>query len=145
MAIVNRDMDATEQRDVYNDIIQAIPVGTTYTAVVLPYPCTLQSIRTSTHGVSNAMQVAWNKLVYVSGSGLTLIPIGISNLILVNHASIGVQGSSYLAAQGSTLLSFQAGDCLALTTSVANGNALNICVQAVFKKTQDIVSMNGVG
>lgn len=144
MAVINRDMDASEQRDVYDVSLGATPTGTTLAVVVLPYPATLQSIRTNAFGVSNAMQVTWHKLVYVSGSGSTFIPIGISNLVLVNHASIGVQGSSYLAASGSTLLSFSAGDCLAAVTSVANGNVLSLVVQAVFKKTQDIVQMNGV-
>lgn len=144
MAIVNRDMDATEQRDVYCESLTSVPTGTTLSLFTLPYPCSLQSVRSTALGVSNAMQVAFLKLVYVSGSGSTFIPIGISNLVLVNHASIGSQGSSYLAAQGSTLLNFQAGDALAVLSSVANGNALSLNIQAVFKKTQDIVSMNGV-
>jgi hypothetical protein len=80
---------------------------------------------------------------FVAGAGATTIPVGISNLVLVNAGTSGIQGFSGLAAAGSTLLQLQAGDVLQYTTSVSNGNATSIALNAVIKKTQDIVSYNG--
>lgn len=140
MAIINRDKDASEQRDWVNVPVGAIATGVTKNLVVIPYPCTLQSVRASAQGVSNAMQVAFEVL---RGTGSSGIPIGISNLVLQNRGTSGLQGFSGLAAVGSTLLSFQTGDVLQIVTSVANGNATDLVLQCVLKKIQDIVSLNG--
>lgn len=144
MAIVNRDRDASEQKDVIHFVSNAaVATGATLNAAILPYPCSLQSVKVAAFGVSNAMQLAFNVQRFTSG-GLTLIALGISNLVLVNMGTSGAQGFSGLAAVGSTLLSLQAGDVLHLVSSVANGNATHLVVNMVVKKLQDIVSHNGV-
>ena len=143
MAIVNRDKDASEQKDVINVAIGAIATGVTKQVAVLPYPCTLVGLRAAALGVSNAMQVAMQVNRFIPGTGATAIALGISNLVLVNVGTSGVQGYSGLASVGSTLLALQAGDVLQLVTSVASGNSTDLCLNFVVKKTQDIVSLNG--
>lgn len=141
MAIVNRDCDVSQQKEVVNLNVGAVATGATRFVYVAPFPFTLQSVRNAAAGVSNAMQVAFEK---ITGAGSSGIPIGISNMILQNRSVSGVIGFSGLAAVGSTLLNFNAGDVLQIVSSVANGNATDLALQLVVKKTQDIVSHNGV-
>ncbi len=144
MAIVNRDLHVSEQKEVLYFVSQgAIATGTTKVMHVLPYPCTLENVKAYALGVSNAMQVAFQVSRFTSG-GATAINLGISNLVLQNAGTSGAQGFSGLAAAGSTLLSLQAGDVLQIVTSVANGNATDLALNFVIKKVQDIVSYNGV-
>lgn len=143
MAIVNRDLDPSQQKDVINFRSgAAVATGASVNVAVIPYPCVLQSLDAYATGVSNAMQVAVNVQRWTA-AGVTAIALGVSNLVLVNFASSGILGFSGLAAPGSTLLALQTGDVLNLVTSVANGNALDLVIDFVVKKTQDIVAHNG--
>lgn len=144
MAITNRDKDASEQKDVIHfHSVGAVATGTTLYFGVVPAPALLQSVKAAAHGVSSAMQVTFNVERFTS-AGITVIPVGISNLVLQNMSVSGALGFSGLAAQGSTLLQLQDGDVLTGTTSVANGNALDLTLELVIKKTQDFVAYNGV-
>ena len=144
MAIVNRDLSASQQKEVVNAALGAVATGATREIAVLASPCTLEGVKCQALGVSNAMQVAFQVYRFVVGAGATTINLGISNLVLVNAGTSGLQGFSGLAAAGSTLLSLQAADVLQVTTSVTNGNATSLNLNLVIKKTQDIVSHNGV-
>jgi len=144
MAIVNRDCDASQQKEVVHENLGAVATGVTRHAFILPFPATLQSVRVSAQGVSNAMQLAIQNTRFIVGTGATAILMGISNIVLQNTSVSGVIGFSGLAAQGSSLLALQAGDVLTLVSSVASGNATDLAIQLVIKKTQDIVSHNAV-
>lgn len=144
MPICNRDLDASQQKDVINVPVGSMATGVTRQLAVIPYPCTLQSVRYFAVGVSNAMQVAVNNYRFVVGAGATTIAMGISNIVLQNTSLSGVVGFSGLAAVGSTLLQFNAGDVVQIVSSVSNGNATDLVIDLVLKKTQDIVSHNGV-
>lgn len=137
MAIVNRDMDVSEQRVLVAENFGAVPTGSTKFLFIVPFPCSLEQVRVAASGVSNAMQVAVEK---ITGAGASGIPLGISNIVLQNRSVSGIVGFSGLAAAGSTLLQLQYGDCLQIVTSVANGNATDLTVEAVVKKTQDVLS-----
>lgn len=141
MAIVNRDLDASQQKEMVQVNLGAVATGATRFCAIIPYPCTLQSVRNSAAGVSNAMQVAFE---VIRGSGSSGIPIGISNMVLQNRSTSGVVGFSGLAATGSTLLNLLAGDVIQVVTSVSNGNATDLLLEFVLKKSQDIVSYNGI-
>ncbi len=148
MAIVNRDKDVSEQKDWINYSAAAgagastLVTGVTKIIAMVPYPCTVQSIGVVAFGVSSAMQLQFSKQ-YLTSGGMTVVAIGISNLVLANGGS-GAIGYSGLAAPGSTLLNLNAGDQLLFTTSVANSAASDLLLNIVLKKVQDIVSYNGV-
>lgn len=144
MAIVNRDVDVSQQKDVVQAKCGAVATGVTLLVAVAPYPCTVQSIRTAALGVSNAMQLQFLVQRFIVGSGSTIFTCGISNLILSSIGTSGTLGYSGLAAAGSTLLNLGAGDALMALSSVANGNATDLLLEVVLKKTQDVVSHNGV-
>lgn len=143
MALVNRDKDASEQRVDLHKALGAVATGATRQLAVIPYPCTLQLVEAAATGVSNAMQIAFQVNRFVVGAGATAIVLGISNLVLQNVGTSGPQGFSGLAAVGSTLLNLAAGDVLQAVSSVSNGNATDLVISCVLKRTQDIVSMYG--
>jgi hypothetical protein len=148
MGLVNRDKDASEQKDVIFYSLNGpagatnLVTGVTRYLGVVPYPCVLQSIGVVAAGVSSAMQIAFSKTTFAAG--ITTYAVSISNLVLQNFGTSGQVGYSGLAAAGSTLLSFQAGDQLMMTTSVANSACTDLMLNIVLKKVQDIVSINGV-
>jgi|GEM_PF-7020010 len=144
MAIVNRDKDPSEQKDVINWVSQAqVNTGATLNFALIPYPCALQSVKSAAYGLSGAMQLAFKVLRFTSG-GQTAIGLGISNMILNAFGTSGSLGYSGLVAQGSTLLNLLAGDLIHAESSVANTAALSVNLEFVVKKLQDVVSHNGV-
>ena len=141
MALVNRDKDASEQREVQTVNVGAVATGVTRFLHVITYPCILEQVRVAAAGVSNAMQLQFEK---ITGATTGAIQMGISNMILQNRSTSGIIGYSGLAAPGSTLLALSVGDVLQVTSSVASGNATDLSIVWVLKKTQDILSYNGV-
>jgi hypothetical protein len=112
----------------------------------MPYNYTLQSLNAiAPIGVSGAMQLTPLICRPVSG-GFTVLAVSISNMVIVPGISFNTTngfGYSGLAATGSTLLNGQRGDIIAVTTAGANTAVQMLLVNAVVKKTQDIVSYNG--
>lgn len=141
MAIANREMGASGQQDVYNVSVGSLATAVTKFVAVMPYPCTMQSVRSAAQGLSNALTLSFE---VIRGSGSSGIAIGISGMVLANRSTSGVAGFSGLAAAGSTLLAFQAGDVVQVISSGANGAVSDLVLQLVVQKTQDIVSYNGV-
>lgn len=137
MALVNRDKDLSEQKQEINVCLGSMATGVTRFAFLVPSPATLELVRASAAGVSNAMQLAFE---VIRGAGSSGIVMGISNMVLQNRSTSGVVGYSGLAASGSTLLNLSAGDVVQVISSVANGNATDLSLNFVLRKTQDIVS-----
>ena len=144
MALVNRDKDVSEQKDVVRMAwTSQFSTGATLVIGEVPYPCTVQSAEAGCLGISGAPQLILRALRSTSG-GMTSIILGISNMIIANLGLSGPLGYSGLAVPGSTLLSLQAKDVLIAEMAVANTAATQGVVEVVLKKTQDIVSYNGI-
>ncbi len=149
MALVNRDKDVSEQKDVLHWSSARIAGATTFNTgstimmFSIPYPCSLVAVQGYAQGVSSAMQVGFLKQYFTAG-GATTAAVSLSNMVLVNYGTSGAIGYSGLPAPGSTLSIFGTGDVLGLVTSVANGAVEQICLNFVLKKLQDIVSIDGV-
>jgi hypothetical protein len=147
MAIVNRDLDPSQQKHVF-DWVGTTQINTGFTSwiAVIPFPCVVQSMASVSVGVSAAMQVALQAQRFAAGN--TVIGLGISNMILTSFGTSGAVGYpigySGLAAAGSTLLQLQTGDILMFQTSVANSAASQLALSVTVKKTQDIVQNLGV-
>lgn len=143
MAIVNRDLDVSQTKDVLTAQVKTVNTGMTMPFMCIPYPCTASAVRVGAIGVSGAPE--WNFLVsrFIAGSGNTVFSIGISNLVVAAIGSSGSLGHSGLAAAGSTLLNFAVNDVLMIVSSVSNTNVTDATISLVVKKTQDIVSHFG--
>lgn len=137
MSIVNRECDASQQKDVYCDSIGAVATGVSIPLAVFPYPCVLQTLKYSAIGVSGAPIHSLYKQ-----RGLTLEAIGISGILLQANGTSGTVGFSGLAAAGSTLLIFNTGDALHVVSSGSNAAVAAICYEVAVQKLQDIVSYN---
>ena len=154
MAIVGRDLDTSERKDVFTwssflggQSLQppggaVIATGTTLTMFMVPFPCTIQSGRVFAFGVSGAPQIILEAMRFVAGS--TNVVVGISNMVLTAFGTSGVQGLSGLPPAGSTLLNLLANDVIQIRTAVANTAIQNMIFELVVTKTQDIVSYNNV-
>jgi hypothetical protein len=144
MAVVNRSLDASEQKEVVEFCWNSqVSTGATLLVAPLPYPCTVQSMEGGCLGSSGAPEMKLRALRMTSG-GATSIILSISNMILAALGTSGPLGYSGLAAAGSTLLNLNYKDVLVLEMAAANSAATQGCIEIVVKKTQDIVSSNGV-
>lgn len=137
MAIVNRDLDSSQQVDALQISVGAVAVTKLVPLAVMPYPCTIQTIKYAAVGCSG--NPIWTLGKQSVG---TTVAIGISGMVLQNVGVSGSVGFSGLAAVGSTLLNFNAGDVLYAVTSGANTALEGILIELAVKKTQDIVSYN---
>lgn len=161
MAITNRDHDASEQRD-YLTWAAGLPsqgatftianspgyVATGQTLVLfgpMPYPYILQSMCAVTNGASGAPQLVPFVIRPLVG-GATNIALSISNMVIANSASLSTSSLNYsgLAPAGSTLLLGQRGDILMASTAGSNTACTQLLVNAVVKRVQDVVTMNGI-
>ena len=148
MALVNRDKDVSEQKDVYSlqlsGGLTTVATGATAWIGLMPYPGVIQSMKVAAAGLSGAPLVSLQTLRFAAGG--TTIAVSISGLVCSEFGTSGMIGTGFsgLAAAGSTLLSVQAGDILQIQTGGANTAARNMIVEVVVKKTQDYVSYNGI-
>lgn len=143
MAILNRDMDPSEQKELFRFAGSTqITTGNTQWIGIVPYPCTVQSARSVAVGVSGAPIINFQVQRFAPGN--TVIALGISGMLLNNFGTSGCLGYSGLAAPGATVLNLQLGDIVMFEMSGSNSAALQLALELVVKKTQDIVSYNGV-
>lgn len=144
MAIVNRDLDASQQKELMSAVYPngtVISTGSTLLVGIVPYPCQIQSARVGTFGVSSTPGCIFQ--VQRNASGITLLTIGSTSLI-VNLGASGLFGHSGVMAAGTTLLQLQTGDVVSVVTTQANTAAIGLVAQLVLKKLQDVVSHNGI-
>ncbi len=141
MAIVNRDCDNSGQVDIIEKSFASATNGSTFIIAMPAYPCTLKMVSAHGFGVSYAPILSFFKVQTLGASSQA---IGISGLVVLGQSSaVTVSGFSGLAAIGSTLLNFSAGELLVGNISGTSTNAAHLAVSAVFRKTQDVVSYFG--
>ena len=151
MAIINRDCDATQQRDVYTANVTGtasgisagimnpvVATGITYPLMTVPYPSQLVAAQSAVWGLSGA--ASHSLWIYRFAGGLTTIPVG-QSLAVTAYGTSGSQGFSLFAAATYLL---QAGDQIVLYTQVANTAVDKTTVTLVTKKLQDYVTCFGV-
>jgi hypothetical protein len=124
MAIVNRDLEASEQkRDFKADIALSVAAsaGKVFPLLVVPYASTLVGVKASHFTLSGAPSCDINIQRFIVGAGLTTI-VGVgATLVSTNYSLSGVQSFS-MAAAGSTLLSLTAGDVVVVAAEFTGGN-----------------------
>jgi hypothetical protein len=156
MSVQNRDLHVSQQKEWVSWSSSSSQGGTfgggwvgtgatLYIAGPVPYPFIVQSAQAYASGSSGAPQVAFSLVRLSAGVAATVIALGISNLVVpVSSSLMAITAYSGLAAAGSTLLIGQAGDMILATTQGANTASINLVLNMVLQKTQDLVSYNGV-
>lgn len=139
MAIVNRDCDASQQKDVYEVSIQNTITSATYLVAVIPYQAQILTANQAAYGLSGAPNHSLWISRFIVGSGATSINIGAS----LATAAFGTSGLQAFTCPGSVTFPLQAGDAIVLETAAANTGLNQVVVSLAVKKLQDIVSYWG--
>lgn len=164
MAIVNRTLDATEQRKAFQFSVSSagnsgpLITGATSIVGIVPWPCTFIDAQIAAFGTSGSPTYALALNRFIAGTGFTtwLLATGTSN----TPAAFGTSGPGSFgtslfgslgmvtvgsSTQGSTLQSLQANDVLTVTTGGANSAALALAIGYVLQPTVDIKTNYGLG
>ncbi len=143
MGIVNRTLDASQQRSVL-PFAQGTPIGTgiTVMAALVPSQSVLQAVTVSATGLSGSPTLDLRIFRFIAGAGATMIAGGATTLTAVAAGTSGVQ-SMVLAASGNSLLNLLANDVLAVITGTSN-TAATYAIGFVVQNTQDIKTSLGV-
>lgn len=142
MAIVNRDLDASEQTYVLHRTNGAVATGVSTWVQTVPSVGQILAWQLSGRGLSGTptYQLA---IARWTAAGITNIAMG-SALTLAGAFGLsgGMIGATF-AANGS-LSAVQAGDLLVVNSGGANTAVTDLVVNVVVKATQDIVTTYGV-
>lgn len=150
MALVNRDKDTTEQREVYQAVLNGTPsgisagilnpglsTGSTFRVCTIPYPASLVAADNVVYGLSGTpVHSLW---IYRFAGGFTAIAVG-QTMAPTAFGTSGALGWSLFGASWNLL----AGDQLVLYTQGANSAVAEANVTCVVKALQDIKSHFGV-
>lgn len=144
MAVVNRSLDASEQRKVLSANFGLVATGVTLAVAQIPQPMTVQAIQIQAAGVSGTLSGGLYIQRFIVGTGFTSIAFGSSfappDFGVSGVPAVGVS----LPAAGSSLLNLLANDTIVLKTTGSNAAAMNLSVNMVLLPTQDIRTFFGL-
>ena len=139
MGIVNRTMDATEQKEALVISHSNVVNQHDLVAKVIERPCVISDMKVAMLGVSGSPNVLLKALRFVAGTGGSSFLIG-STFAVTTFATSGYLSYS-LPASGSTLLNLQKGDVLVVVQGGGTGAASTATtIEIVLQNTQDIKS-----
>ena len=139
MAIVNRDLDSSQQVVNLNARLDNTTVGASYALAVMPAPMQLVGAGVVSKGLSGAPNLSLWIERFIVGTGYTAINIGAS-LVAQNFGTSG--GQTFNVGAGVTW-TLQAGDVVSLATAGADTAARQHTVTLALKALQDIKSSFG--
>lgn len=140
MAIVNRELDSSEQKRTVNCAVSNTSTGITYPLYVVPAAGQLISAVQTVNGLSGAPAHSIWLHRFIAGTGFTSIVLG-STIASTAYGTSGAQTFSVSAAGASNLL--LAGDQITLYTQGANTAALSVVVGLCIQSLQDIRTSYG--
>lgn len=143
MALINRDKDVSEQRNVFTGTAVNTVVGGTYPIWTAPYPCTLDAASQIAFGLSGAPNHSLWLYRFVVGAGLTQVAVLGQSMASAAYGTSGAQTFTIVSGSG-TSYPLQAGDALFLISAAANTGAQLVQVELVVKALQDIKTSFGV-
>lgn len=151
MAIVNRDLDASEQLQVFSYTLFApsaaagsFSLGATYQLGNIPFPCEIKKVECTANSLSGAPTIEVEAYRFVVGAGVTINSTVMAALAIPAFGTSGIAISASLGVAGSTQVQLAAQDQLVATIVGANTAVIgNLTVNVVVKKLQDVVSSYG--
>ena len=153
MAIVNRDLDASQQKTSFVVNLTPVTTGVTYPIVNVPYAGVITNFSACAMGLSGSPIVNLEIHRMTSG-GFTQITGGMTNLTLQALGTSGPQAgvlaavgytliAGVIVVQSSSLLTVNYNDVIVLKTSGANTAAVALSGAVVIQSTQDVRSHFG--
>ena len=140
MAIVNRDLDGTQQVETLVGQVSGTISGNTYCMATIPSPAQLIAATQAAMGLSGAPNHSLWIQRFVAGSGVTSIAVGAS-MASVGFGTSG--GQSFTIISGFSNL-LQTGDLVLLSVDGANTGTKHTSVTLVVQYLQDIKASFGV-
>lgn len=142
MAIVNRDLDISEQTRVLSAVVSTsvgASAASNFFVAQLPYPATLKGVAVAANSVSGTPQVSVS-IQRFTAAGATVIAYAGSTLAVVAHGTSVAYQTVTMATAGSTLLNLQAGDVVILKQEFSGGNVAisNAVVTVSVTALQDV-------
>ncbi len=137
MAIINRTLDSSEQKEAWPFAANAVASGTDIVVKVVERACTITDCKVTSLGFSGAPVLQLKALRFVAGTGGSSFLIGAS-FVLSAQGTSGMQSYS-LPATGSSQLLLQKGD---VVIAWSQGGAATACTalagEIVVQNMQDI-------
>lgn len=135
MGNINRTDDVSQQKDLVQQNLLAVPTGATMLLHKAPRAQTITDAKMSAVGISGSPTATLYLQRFVVGAGLT--SIAISGALAVQN--VGTSGSQTfsLPAAGSSLLQLASGDILTVITGGANSAVVEALVDVVVQNIQD--------
>ncbi len=136
MGIVNRTLDASEQKEAFSVTQEALINSDVMNVKIIERPCTIQQVRSTCLGISGAPtgQLRVNRF----GSGTFVV--GMSFLI-PSYGVSGAMAALSLPAAGATTLNLLKDDLLYVTVGGGTGAAADaVTLEVVVQNIQDIKS-----
>jgi hypothetical protein len=138
MAVINRTMDASQQRFTEGVKLGATATGVTAIVAHIETPCVVDAGQMAAFGLSGApsFQLVINR--FIAGAGFTAINLGSANVIpAFGTSGVAASGVS-LPAAGSTLNNLVPNDVIMVLSGVANTAVTGLSVKLVLRPIQDI-------
>lgn len=138
MAIVNRDVDVSQQARVVTTVAGAVATGVTTLVALVPNSCQVVVAGMKAFGLSGAPVYSLN-ILRATVNGPTLIGLG-ATVTPAGGLSALVTGFSITLGATTPL---QTGDMLVLQSGVANTAVTGLILTTVFKPLQDVQTYFG--
>lgn len=138
MAVVNRTLDASEQKKSFGFKQGALATGVTVAVFQVPYPSIIQAMQVGAVGLSNSFTVAVNVERFIAGTGFTTIPLVAAQAPPEFGTSGVIPAGLSLPASGSTLNNLLPNDLLMISTAGTNAAVAMLSGNVVIKPIQDI-------
>ena len=139
MAIVNRDLDPTQQRLNFVAAPGLVGVSALIQSFIAPCAGQLLAVSSFASGLSASPTVGIQVQRFVVGVGFTTIPLNGSSLLTITATSTSGIQAHVVPAAGTTLAQLLRGDAVQLVTSTAS-SAATYMVAAVMQVLQDVKS-----
>lgn len=138
MAIVNRDLDSSQQPAVVYKEVGALATGVTTLIALIPNSCQVVAAGLKAYGLSGAPQYSLS-LFRATTNGPTLIGLG-ATVTAVGGLSAAFQGFSITL--GATVFA-ETGDVLCINSGVSNTAVTGLSVAVALKPLQDVKTYFG--
>lgn len=145
MAVINRALDPSEQKEWMHSLVSSLAIAGSHAIVAMaPFPAELKFVEIAAVAAANSPVLSLEIIRFVVGAGSTIILASAPTLAVTAVGTSGPQGFS-LVASGSTLLQLQAGDLIGLKMAGGiSGAVTNMSVDVVMKPSQDVVAHFGL-
>lgn len=151
MAIINRDLGSSQQRETYQVRVGATVTGATYLLMQVSSPSQIVAAGVAVSGLSGAPNHSLWLGRFIVGTGYTSMAVGASLAPSAYGTSSGgtfavlSQGASFsLQAGSSATYPLQTGDVLMLSTAGANTATADTVLTLVVQNLQDVLQKFGV-